>query len=275
MNTCTANTYKTPKSEGYCYKDGVQTGSEGFSYLESALTYNNGFTMDYSYEFDRSYGDEYGYVQAKNANGTDKSKKLSFVGNGGIKYGGTSGSFEAAILDVKAMVAMILGDSAVVNQTELTQEQITALAGKIVESEAAKGNLKVGGYDKEPITKLLDAVGYGSSLDSAYDALYVEIESTAQGTEKKNAILASFLAGVFKMTPAGQTVRLEMITPIDAYNNSIRITANDKTYCYLERFPCTSTTDEFTGKIYLQSHWGSGVEYVVSSIVCQKSPLEE
>ncbi|MDO4570931.1 MAG: hypothetical protein Q4D38_11135 [Planctomycetia bacterium] len=44
-----ANTYKTPKSEGYCYKDGVQTGSEGFSYLESALTYNNGFTMDYSW----------------------------------------------------------------------------------------------------------------------------------------------------------------------------------------------------------------------------------
>ncbi len=262
------NTYATPKSGGMCYKNGVQTGKDGFSYLTSALTYSGGFTMNYSYTFDRSYGDAYGYVQAKNENGTDKSKKLSFVGNGGIKYGGESGSFEAAIFDVRAMVAMILNDPSVVSANKLSDTQINHLSTLLKEEQASEKSIQDvnKSFAAEPITKLLDAVGYGAGITSVYNDLYTRLENTLPDTEK-NKILALFLAEVFETAPNGQVVRLEITNPTDAYNNTINISDKNQTYYSDEKIPLTSTTDEFTGQIYLQAHWGSGVEYVVSSII--------
>ena len=107
-----AGTYQTPCSGIY----------GGESYLKSALSYaSTGFTMDLMYDFIRGddgngrvYGDNYGYVQGTRKPGDTRDSippKLSFVANGGIKFGSTKGYgdgvFEVALLDVVSMVRLL------------------------------------------------------------------------------------------------------------------------------------------------------------------------
>ncbi len=252
------NTYATPKSEGMCYKNGVQTGKDGFSYLTSALTYSGGFTMNYSYTFDRSYGDAYGYVQAKNENGTDKSKKLSFVGNGGIKYGGESGSFEAAIFDVRAMVAMILNDPNVVNQTTLNDNQKNDLSTKINLKFNTKNELSLDvqysngkSYDLEPLSKLLNAVGYGLSGE------FYAVDFNGADLPTIHADIINYIVAVFAQMSS------EIVGQVDAIANSGKLTSltikqgANNTYVFSNE----SSFTNHDGKVYLQAHWGSGVVY--------------
>ncbi len=255
------NTYKTPKSGGDKYKDGKEDNSQnatGESYLESALGYEDGFTMTFDYAFDRSYfasnqtkANPYGYVQAQNGQNKDK---LSFVGNGGVKFGSKAGAsagvFEVALLDVRAMVAMILGDSSIMERDKLTEQDLDNLSKKINFIED-NGKLKVkakdSNYESEELTRLLNAVGYGRDLAEIYPMM----------TEEEKISELNYLIYAFENISSSMSISIGQSAP-DAYGE-ISVASSINTYCNIGGLP--TPVGGNNNKIYLQAHWGSGVVY--------------
>ena len=245
-----------------------ESGS-GESYLESALSYENGFTMDYSYTFDRSYGDEYGYVQAdvKDKDGEFR-KKLSFVGNGGVKYGSTAGAskgvFEAAILDVRAMIELICkSQNSDINMTDFATNDgsLYDVLWEYVSLDKENGEIQyqnnvpkiqIGNYEAEAITRLLDLVGYGDVISSVYQ--YQNSTVILDTEDRIKGYCVQLLVYAYYNTPVN-SAQLTVSTP------EITINSGETTH-----YRSTSSFMKMDNKIYLQAHWGSGVTYVIGSI---------
>ncbi len=279
------NTYKTPKSGGDKYKDGKEDNSKnatGESYLESALGYEDGFTMTFGYAFDRSYPtnearkSEYpGYVQADVKKDGNLRKKLSFVGNGGVKFGSKAGAgdgvFEAAILDVEAWYNA--QGSAMKIEDTVSSKGVTTL-----------GAVLVSDYDQGPLSRLMNGVGYGRSYSSFFPE-YPIIESDYWNYLTRNREISG--------TSGSMTIDAAAVT--DSHYGMIKIYTNDVlTYSSEQEnlpHPTPVVLDEngepkknengesvrekyFDGKIYLQAHWGSGVIYQNVSIDPKKNSAE-
>lgn len=260
------NKYITPNSGGKRYKDGkeVTQGGTGESYLESALSYNNGFTMDFSYAFDRNRGNN-GYVQAD-----VPDKKLSFVANGGVKFGSkggaSSGVFEAAILDVEAMAEILR--ALPVNGTSTNEIWNFAT----IEDDFL---VPISKYKKEKINRLMNGVGYGKEFESILPGYPMDGEN-----DRKRWLFEKNLE--LSTVPGQMTIEADAVTKTDY--GIIEIITNDiLTYSSageILSLPPDVTEDNvvkekgFNGKIYLQAHWGSGVIYQNVSIESKESSTQ-
>jgi len=214
----------------------------------STKTYADGFELEFKYSFDKSRGDgTFGYVQVVDANGQNKGKKLSFVGNSGIKFG--KQSYEAAIIDIKSYDAM------------------AAMAGGItvanfVDSDADKNldedDVSVTGYSvKEPLNKLMTGVEYGGGYDRMADT------GSAKPPDVPNA---AFFFAAFGNNKARANGHMKLVVKReDANSFKMQIYLDGgKTHSYEE---VIATGIE---KFQFQSHWGSGVLF--SNMKVRKLP---
>lgn len=272
------NTYQTPKSEGKKYQNGKEDSSgKGDSYLESALNYTSGFTMDYQYTFLRGngYGDDYGYVQADVKDNQDKLiKKLSFVANGGVKIGGTGGAsngvFEAAVLDVQAMVAMTLNKDIGETISDAEWNTLKTMIGEegtitITNEQGTKL------YAVERLNTLLNGVGYGQFYP------YM-VQNWPQNPDECDYI--ALLRNIYNLTGTSGNMKISATPTASSGTGGVEIKLGDTTTFCGSQFnrdnktghpndPSTSEGEVIglgDGHIYLQAHWGSGVKYEINSL---------
>ncbi|GAA4446083.1 hypothetical protein GCM10023156_06430 [Novipirellula rosea] len=136
-------------SDGNGSLDAAQKWDGAGSIWDSFSTkgYANGFELEANYVFDRSRGDgTHGYVQAYRGTGASIGRRLSFVGNSGVKFG--NGEIEAAIIDNDAFDSMAGG----LEVANFNGETVTGTP-----------------YYEEPLNKLMTGVRYGGSYDDMTD----------------------------------------------------------------------------------------------------------
>ncbi|MBQ3351557.1 MAG: hypothetical protein IJG38_14275, partial [Thermoguttaceae bacterium] len=237
----------------------------GVTYLRSALRYDNtGFVMNLDYSFVAYPGkdnsiDQYGYVQAQNKDKPDD--KLSFVSNGGIKFGNvggySDGVYEIAILDVKNMIHKFF------NKTDISDSDFSDLAQIMINSSnnttISYNNVS---YTWEKYSKLLNGIGYG--------------QLNINGSNYQNSInnLTKYLKDTYNLLGASNNMIITTESCSTRYS-SVSVVTNDK-----ETFTASSHdwenedtsyhTDYISagnGYLYLQSHWGSGVIYTINSLI--------
>ena len=140
-----------------------QFNPEKDSISNTNVSYANGFTMEFDYSFQKDHADQNnqdnaktGYVQADIL--TDR-KRVSFVGNSGVKFGTTTTTvngktttpeFEINILDVANMMTVARGD---VPKPKITVD----------------GYVERLSYKKEPINTLMTGVRYGGDYTKMAD----------------------------------------------------------------------------------------------------------
>ncbi|MBQ6826638.1 MAG: hypothetical protein IJO46_01380, partial [Thermoguttaceae bacterium] len=136
-------------------KNGVyETARAGESYLRTAQSFNSGFTLEFDYEFVRR-DNAFGYVRPDG-----KPKKLSFVGNSGVKIGGTDGASEGvpeiAILDMQAIMLM-LGTG---NESEGLNKFIDGIE---IDADTGYPIVEIPGYATENLAQLLSGCVYNQT----------------------------------------------------------------------------------------------------------------
>ncbi|MDO4551019.1 MAG: hypothetical protein Q4C96_07190 [Planctomycetia bacterium] len=238
------------------------------SYLKSSISYaTTGFTMDLDYDFIRGndgngniYGDAYGYQKGiRPGNVDDINNKLSFVANGGVKFGSTAGMsenvFEAALLDVEAMVSMILAK---------LQELNNNIPVEITDIPA---NLVIPGYAQEEISRLLHGIAYGCALKDIFPGQTINNKEFGATLQPIDYLLEAYSRSKHQKH---MSIIVEAVTDTHYGDISI-ITQNLTTYESDPQspliLPSKDGNDLFDGHIYLQSHWGSGVVYKNIQIV--------
>ncbi|MFO0941764.1 MAG: hypothetical protein U0930_13490 [Pirellulales bacterium] len=203
---------------------------DSFELSSTTESYPNGFKMWLDYEFEKRSMPN-GYVQALKADDTPTNKKLSFVGNSGIKFGlnALQKANEASILDMKSMVAEGGGLAAVQSKVSLDGKEI---------------NLEPD-YQKENTTQLLTGVLYNSPLDSKV----VQLGTNPVNKTNVGALLAS-------NTGLANTQMILETTKNTNGTWTLSISINGTTTYLDPSFVMTSLD-----KLSLQSHWGSGVVF--------------
>ncbi|MFC1759587.1 hypothetical protein ACFL2H_12615, partial [Planctomycetota bacterium] len=222
----------------------VKSNGPADLYSTSLGSYPNGFTMELDYTFDRTRGGgPNGYVQAKG-----KPKKLSFVANSGVKFGG----MEAAILDVEAMINE--GGSDVPNgegpEYEFDPDGRAAID--------VMGNVDVTGYAVEPLNKLLTGVRYGGDYDpnmqlfyddpnraDSYDYFYLLMDTAG---------LHNDYMKIDTMNVGNNTFSVDIY--LDEDDGDDEGDEDDTKLTYRELGIAGSI-----GELKIQSHWGSGVTF--------------
>ncbi|MDO4628374.1 MAG: hypothetical protein Q4C70_04255 [Planctomycetia bacterium] len=269
----TTETHQTPRNGG----------DDGESYLKSALSYENGFDMECQYAFlheEDGYGDQYGYVQAVDKDRANPlKKKYSFVANGGIKFGSIGGAgdsvFEATLLDVQAMIDKAMA--------ELGMQSLDS-------SIVVNGNLRVPltGYENsESINRLLNGIAYGQPLENIF------IDDALCGTDAYSYLLRAYeyasyfgTSGSMRIITTGADTSenswtygdISIITNgMQTYNSDpwnegtvlplpVRNQQNEDGKPILNNNQKPIKEKYFDSRIYLQSHWGSGVRYTAITI---------
>ncbi|MDD3470689.1 MAG: hypothetical protein PHE53_12035, partial [Thermoguttaceae bacterium] len=222
----------------------------GGPYLKSVNKYENGFEMTFDYAFDRTRGDQYGYVQVdtNNSGAGDSSdtRKVSFVANSGIKLGGIGGASagipEVAIIDTYSMVMKAFSFLEVsVGENGPTDDQLAnllSLNGQI--GGTVNGN---GTFNNEPLNTLLNGVRYGGD--------YVNM------TNFNNSYVALLRAAINRDEGGSGHMKIVWNPNQDEEDQSLRnlltVYIND-TQVYTQ-----GGVSMGDGYIYVQTHWGSGV----------------
>jgi hypothetical protein len=231
----------TLEQEGGDYGDNIEQ-KRGTTY--SQKTYADGFIMEFEYSFVRN-GDD-GYVQPdtnKNDLIDDQDRrKVSFVGNSGIKLGSYRGSdtcWEIAILDVEAMVNLV--GSVNTFETLIDDKGMVHLSDIKLDS-----GIK---YENEHLSQLMNGVGYKKDL-------YNIVDSAAKSYRQlfeENYKLFSGNGGKMKIV-------------YDAGTLSVYVWKDDSYIKYYEAADVPITGGDRDGRVYIQSHWGSGVTFSDISI---------
>ncbi|MDR1479550.1 MAG: hypothetical protein LBJ00_11480, partial [Planctomycetaceae bacterium] len=263
-----------PKSEGSSH-----SANNGCTF--SVNTYESGFKLTLKYSFTRNGVN--GYLQP-DRNGDEKidssdRRKLSFVGNSGIKLGSFRGTGdgvkEVAIFDTQTMVDRISVTDGGVTFTGIEafkHRPPTALDTQTYTGVPNNDNSKVKFDtefisqvgDEEQLAQLLNGIRYNGNLSSFYDytsatgsgwqKLYNTLENNYnrwQGTADKE------LEIYWKPSEVGQTQgTLEVYAKI----NGQWLKYYDETGVEI------SNGGSLDGHIYIQTHWGSGVKFKVISI---------
>ncbi|MDR1480607.1 MAG: hypothetical protein LBJ00_16890 [Planctomycetaceae bacterium] len=263
-----------PKSEGSDYDDAAKRG-----YTFSVNTYKSGFKLTLKYSFTRNGVN--GYLQP-DRNGNEKidpseAKKLSFVGNSGIKLGGFTGAKEVAIFDTQAMVDRVsvtdggvtfTGIEAFKHRPPTTPD--TGVYTGVPMGEANKvlfiPEFTTNKDNTEKLTQLLNGIRYNGNLSNFYD--YVNADGS-MGTWQKlyNTLVNNYnrwqgtadkeLEIYWKPSEVGQTQgTLEVYAKINGQWLKY----------YDESGVEISNGGSLDGRIYIQTHWGSGVKFKEISI---------
>ena len=223
---------KTPSSKGKLatiHPDTTVSGdpaaTEEGADSTTTESYGDGFTMEFDYSFERSRNGPYGYVQAKN-----KPKKLSFVGNSGVKFGGK----EVAILDIGAMV----GKGGGITAFDPDQSGYVQSDGDVDTDDD---------YETEPLNKLMTGVLYdGDYAKMADNPDFPDDDDPDNKDEYFDTLENNY----------GRTnghMRITVTKCASMYTISVYLD-DEPTACYSD----TITLSAFS-TIDLQSHWGSGV----------------
>ncbi|MDR1480756.1 MAG: LamG domain-containing protein [Planctomycetaceae bacterium] len=288
-----------PQSEGSGYITTATDSTEKNGYVFSKITYEEGFKLTLTYSFTRN-GDK-GYVQPDTSKDeridNNDTRKISFVGNSGIKLGSFRGAgdgvFEVAILDTKAMVDRVnVKDTAGIVYSQLDafkQRNIVVQTGTTttfnyagVPNDGAKSPYNrvpflsnmisqgsLGNY--EELARLLNGIGYNQPLnedvydyanaipqpgDLAWQKLYLTLQNNynnCKQTGNEMEIYWQRTSAVGDDTVKGH-LRVYMIL------SGIRTLYYEKTeVTILNAVP--EETKKLDGRIYIQTHWGSGVEF--------------
>ncbi|MDO4551018.1 MAG: LamG-like jellyroll fold domain-containing protein [Planctomycetia bacterium] len=255
------------------------------SYLKSSISYaTTGFTMDLDYDFIRGndgngniYGDAYGYQKGiRPGNVDDINNKLSFVANGGVKFGSSggygSGVFEVALLDMIAIVnkiaevPMFKEDGTLNLLDEKTNPHAWDTAwSKVKNMIQANGTLSYTDYEIESLSKLLNAVGYGQN--------YQDMDKYFGGKDLGIDTFLSAIQESYKLCLATDNVLTIIATtqPEANYYSSVNVVLNGaNTFSATTFVPAKEEGPtnilKGDGHIYLQSHWGSGVVYKITKL---------
>lgn len=214
-------------------------------------TYPDGFVMEFDYFFERSRNLPTGYVQADAWKDGNLVKKLSFVGNSGVKFGAyqsTGKPVEAAILDVEKMVDWGGG---------LTQfEHHPAFHTGLQDN----GDLVIPPNETEPLNTLMSGIVYGGDYRQMADwGDDVNLPDTWHE-------FYSILVNNKSRANGHMEIDVSRIDSTPYYIVDIYLDGS--------AVPCYSDCVHLTGAIgqlSLQSHWGSGVEFSDMSII-KKNP---
>ncbi len=212
------------------YDNGTKATQDG-SDAPTTSTYggfSNGFTMEIDYSFEMR-GNDYGWVQAVK-NGVPLSK-LSFVGNSGIKFGGT----EAAILDVTSMIAEGGGENAFAPPNGYIQ---------------SSGDVDTGGtYQTEGLNTLMTGIRYDGSFPSMQDFIDSNPDDPPTASDYFQTLLIN-------KGHANGHMKVSVEKTGSTFTVSIFLD-NSSTPTYSQTGVTLTALNEFL----IQSHWGSGVEF--------------
>lgn len=224
-------------------------------------TYAFGFVMEFDYVFETSRNPtQWGYIQADHWDNYDEdpelelTRKLSFVGNSGIKFGAieaTGDPFEAAILDVESMVS---------------------LAGGLDEFDPSNGGgINVSGtvsiplYRPEPLNKLMTGVRYGGDYRRMVDNpghIFDPPEDPADADEYYDTLLNNHGHANGHMNIDVTRIDQTEYYRVDIYLDRAQVP------CYSEYVRLTTAG---IGALSVQSHWASGVVFNDMSVI-KKEP---
>ena len=238
-------------------KNGVyETARAGESYLRTAQSFNSGFTLKFNYEFVRR-DNTFGYVRPDG-----KPNKLSFVGNSGVKIGGTDGASEGvpeiAILDMQAIMLM-LGNG---NESEGLNRFINGMKFvaktdkelKLYPNPLTSLKVKVDGYEAEPLSTLIHGMGYSRVFTEVPPNLASPTFFTEGFTSSHPQNTLEWYKDWFRFYYERFKNASSMTITHDTSDNLLKVCL-DNTEVYSTSF--TSTNN----KLYLQSHHGSGVRF--------------
>jgi hypothetical protein len=294
-----------PKIEGNAYDDTQKRG-----YVFSTGNWNsnnNGFRMQFRYSFLRNTYDpvcnseanptgptKTGYLQP-DRNGDEKidllnneqsadRRKISFVGNSGIKLGSFTGVREVAIFDTKAMVDRITANGASGLNAFKHEPPTAADSGTYTGvPQKIKNPVKfdAGGYitdEYEHLFQLMDGVGYdvtpGKALicDYAYASDRIDADYSVQPKQWEK--LFNTLRSNYEHCQQTNNAMTIDWYPLNDGTERYRLvvwilmqTGGDSPR-WVQHY--RETNNEVTmsdGRIYIQSHWGSGVKFDNISIV--------
>ena len=246
--------------------------NEGCAYSRQAFA--EGFTLSFNYEFlhnEDYFGvnkpGNYGYVQGDTNKDYDidnsiDEKKLSFVGNSGVKIGGASGVTEVAILDFCAMVDMVGNGDKDLGIAEIAKSLVEHRGTSIGNST---GNTLF--YKEEELFKLLHGVIYNDDFDDALsnnfakpitpsssDTNYNELLNDAFKSNNK-AKYITFLDEYYKLCSNSNG----MIITFESGQLTVRLKQKSGLSDVLVYQ--ANGIDVKDKQLYLQTHHGSGVRF--------------
>ncbi|MDR0522385.1 MAG: pentapeptide repeat-containing protein, partial [Planctomycetaceae bacterium] len=286
-----------PKTEGNSYRNPEAKNGYAFSRAQLNTGQKPGFTLTFTCSFLRNTYDpvcnsednpvgpkKTGYLQP-DRNGDEKidtsdednttdPRKLSFVGNSGIKIGGLTGVREVAVFDTVAMV------DRVVRSTDAGQDVgLAAFAHKPPNeltnyTGVPQGIDGVVQFDNkyitptndknyERLTQLMHGIGYNQKLGGNVVKSLDEDQATGTGAAK---MLDMLTRNYQRYKPAGQP---------EIPNKGMKITWKPATgqtttgtltvYLIVQGSEVLYYQENGVsiadGRIYIQSHWGSGVKF--------------
>ncbi|MDR2345588.1 MAG: LamG domain-containing protein [Planctomycetaceae bacterium] len=274
-----------PQTEGSGYQNDV---NEKNGYVFSKNTYENGFKLTFKYSFLRN-GDN-GYVQPDYPNPNETTdpndlKKISFVGNSGIKLGSFRGAgdgvFEVAILDTKAMVDRVtVTDSTgttVYSGIDAFEHRANTIGDKnysgiplATEKKVLFKDNMVTPNNYEELERLLNGIGYNQELNNnVYDYAnaasdpdpnksWVKFFNTLKNNYDNCREKGNEIEIYWRKT--GVSVEGVIVGQLLVYLNGIT-----SPYYSRENVPILNNAEiaskKLDGRIYIQTHWGSGVKF--------------
>jgi hypothetical protein len=221
-------------------------------------TYPDGFVMEFDYSFETSRNPQWGYVQA-----AGHPKKLSFVGNSGIKFGVLEYNdkpFEAAILDVDSVVGLG-GSLGAFEYNPVTGTGINDDGEVAIRINPADPPT----YVTEPLNRLMTGVRYGGDYEFMADNSW----------RLENPPRAPASAAEFYSTLVSNYNRPNDHMKIDVTRIDQSVYYGVDIYLDGEEEPCYSEyvrlKEAGIGALAVQSHWGSGVIFSNMSVI-KKEP---
>ena len=200
--------------------------------------------MTVNYTFDHSQGGNNGYVHV--IRDGELLRRLSFVGNSGVKFGG----MEAAILDVKAMVQQAGGLAA-----------FDPAQGAGIDEN---GMVAIDPYDTEELSRLMTGVRYAGD--------YAWMQDNPNFPVPPPADASAFYQILENNHDRDNLVMKIDVTPVDVDNSIFSIDIDldsDPTYEQVLTLPQPPL-----GHPTLQAHWGSGVVFS-NVVITPKAYFEE
>jgi RHS repeat-associated protein len=225
-------------------------------FSNGGLPFLSGFSMEFNYTFDdidgnKIRGNQYGYVQAEARDKTGKlRKKLSFVGNSGVKIGGFKGT-EIAIFDVVGMVNMVGGLEAFKSLIKFNA------TGNPVTAEVTYNDIK---YEGEELSRLMSGIKYGLKGSDFGRIYHIDDKGIIHPFNAVNPTIENFkelFEHNYKLFNGATKMKILYFGGnLEVYVGKPGETLTIKNLYYRD-----TGINIGDGKIYLQAHWGSGVQF--------------
>ncbi|MDR1479701.1 MAG: hypothetical protein LBJ00_12270, partial [Planctomycetaceae bacterium] len=242
-----------PKKEGSLPQVFDATGKDTTKNgdAETISTYADGFTLELDFSFVRNTEQGYpqGYIrpdipnQDEQDNNADRLQ-MDFCGNSGVKIFGV---YEIQIFDTQALVDGMLIDSAEKVENGLITDQT-------IGARTYKGTA---------VDKVTSGIPYGKSNKATKDYTYDDLIAAKNAQLATNHVKIEFK----KNTNDSFRIRVFMNNAVVPFFENLNVTnGTDRAGTELATLPTEKK------KLYLQSHWGSGVTF--SNIVIGPPPTD-